>query len=399
MRNAKRLFIILGILLWVALPAWGTVYGKIKGRVLAKDTGEPIPGVRISIHKLTGRAVSLSRAITNEKGEFEKEVPPGKYCVGFRVGAHLNYVDDPYNSEKLEKMGQCFYLEPGETKYIEKFMEVGNIVMGRVVIPYRPKKLPFVLCTWNSTLRGISLREGNSYEVKGLGKGEVKCRLIVNKMEYSKKLHFEGSNEIAVVDFNLFWIGETGIKIKVVDEKGELLDPSRTDIFIHGKYKDFNIRSNGGAGSEALFYVPEGKYEITVFVTDEKDENIEWEMDKDVLVEKGKIKNVVIVFSKAKSKKLSPDWWKKMKFKPKKARKKAPRKEKFDLETANVLTLGCGEDEETIDKIIKTVKNTILKNAVERIEKGCGGWDKPGRECVREYAKAEEIFRDRSDLI
>lgn len=74
-KPALRLAVIIAVLL-VAVSAWGQTTGKIAGKVIDKDTGEPLPGVNVII---VGTTVG---AATNIQGEFFIiNVPPGIYTL------------------------------------------------------------------------------------------------------------------------------------------------------------------------------------------------------------------------------------------------------------------------------------------------------------------------------
>ena len=86
MRNAKRLFIILGILLWVALPIWGDSGLRmfVAGQVIDKATGKGIPDVYFYI---TGPGYSYDTR-TNKNGRF--------LIKGVRSGVYRVYFDSFY---------------------------------------------------------------------------------------------------------------------------------------------------------------------------------------------------------------------------------------------------------------------------------------------------------------
>ncbi len=82
MRNAKRLFIILGILLWVALPIWGDSGLRmfVAGQVIDKATGKGIPDVYLRIE---GSGYTYATR-THKTGRFLiKGVRAGVYRVFF----------------------------------------------------------------------------------------------------------------------------------------------------------------------------------------------------------------------------------------------------------------------------------------------------------------------------
>lgn len=98
MKKTKFLLIILlliGTFTLVNLPAWGGVTGKIKGVVSDADTGEPLPGVNILIHKIwlnntETDFLSMLGAATNNQGEFIiLKVPPGIYSVSASMMGYI----------------------------------------------------------------------------------------------------------------------------------------------------------------------------------------------------------------------------------------------------------------------------------------------------------------------
>src|SRR5262245_59825578 len=91
----------LALMLVVVMPAWAAGTGKIQGRVLAADTGEPIGYADVL---LIPADTTLKRVggMTNADGTFLLEAPPGQYTLQVRA---LSYSTKKF-SDIVIKEGQ-----------------------------------------------------------------------------------------------------------------------------------------------------------------------------------------------------------------------------------------------------------------------------------------------------
>ena len=283
MRNAKRLFIILGILLWVALPAWATVYGKIKGRVFDEDTGEGIAGVKIYIYQLPpygkGDLVLPPPFVkTDREGRWKKEVEPGKYCVDIAGYRDRNYyVDLPFDKNLEDpphpillaawRRGHCFTIQPGEERYIEFPLRKG-------------RWLKVFLTSMGEPLKGVKIFPGGR-ETDETGMGKVGGYRIGNLFpdfdfseNYKDKFHscfyspsydednrYSGEEEIHL-DFPWIKEGRPGIGIEV--EGREIIRVDIRRIETEEKLEIGGIKFDFLECEGAFNTLPPGKYYIWV---------------------------------------------------------------------------------------------------------------------------------------
>ncbi len=124
MRNAKRLFIILGILLWVALPAWGDSGLRmfVAGQALDIATGKPVADVYFDIVRYCQRYSSH----TYKNGRFLiKGVEAGVYEVSIDRPTEDGYVPVKVEPERI------IVKEGMNVVGVKIWMEKGAVLEGR----------------------------------------------------------------------------------------------------------------------------------------------------------------------------------------------------------------------------------------------------------------------------
>lgn len=136
------------VLAALAMPAKATVYGKIKGKVVDKDTGKGIEGATVEFFfksaweaakkEKRGYEPTIFRTKTDKGGYFEIRVAPGEYCVGVRPPSPYLPLFHPFSEPWAPR--ECaperqFPLRAGEIKEMELKLEKGGVIEGRIIKP------------------------------------------------------------------------------------------------------------------------------------------------------------------------------------------------------------------------------------------------------------------------
>ena len=107
--------------------------GRIRGRVIAADTGAPLRGARIALYAPElpeGRATS-----TDADGRYEfRELPPGRYQLEASKGSYLRM---NYGERRPFEEGTPLQLAPGETiERVDFALPRGGVITGKVIDEY-----------------------------------------------------------------------------------------------------------------------------------------------------------------------------------------------------------------------------------------------------------------------
>jgi hypothetical protein len=128
---------IMGLLIPKNLDA--TIYGTIKGRVIAEDTGEGLKGVRIILFE-ANYGGHFGRAVTDENGYFKiGMVKEGLYILSFDPqppyisGTIPEPFPPPLVVHKFQKIPKdIITMKKGDILYFEKVLRLGGSISGTV---------------------------------------------------------------------------------------------------------------------------------------------------------------------------------------------------------------------------------------------------------------------------
>ncbi len=194
----KRLYNMLLIIL-IMLPLVSAdilaATGKIRGRVIDKSTGEPLPGVNILITQQVlpdGSEVTLNQtlgAATDVEGYyFILNVPVGQYAVRASIVGYSTVVLRPVNVDIDRTIEINYQLEPAT-------IEVGQVVVvaqremikkdisstQEIIVPERLEQMPVLrVDEFVRTLKGVEIQsgsQGNGLSVRGGAIRETDVRL------------------------------------------------------------------------------------------------------------------------------------------------------------------------------------------------------------------------------
>jgi hypothetical protein len=185
MKNFYRAFLLISFILLISADASLAQSGKIRGRVLDKSSGEPLPGANVLVtHQIlqNGAEVSLTQALgsaTDADGYFFiLNVPVGQFALRASMIGYSPVVQQPVKVDIDRTVEVNFELEDA-TYQVEQVVVVAKreVIKADIsstqetIVPARLEQMPLLrVDEFIGTLKGIEIQstaEGNGLSFRG----------------------------------------------------------------------------------------------------------------------------------------------------------------------------------------------------------------------------------------
>lgn len=177
--------------------------GRIRGRVLSADTGNPVRRAQV---RLTGAEVGIRTALTDAEGLFEfRELPAGRFAINVTKSGYVNVQygqTRPFESGKTIDLAEAQALDRADIS-----MPRGGVIAGRIIDefgdPMPDTAVQALRSSWNNgrrrlqpTGRTAMTNDLGQYRLYGLPPGEY---YVSATMSGSQAMQVEAPTEMVAV--------------------------------------------------------------------------------------------------------------------------------------------------------------------------------------------------------
>lgn len=145
MRSIKFLVLLVLTICFFQFSLFSRISSRVEGKVIDKDTGQPIEGAEVHLFNVAPRPNYLRllewEKVTDKKGKFMFEVPsfniPQSYYIQCKKKGYISLIPDYYfrykKKEKFPEIAKFFVMGNGEVKHFVIELEKGGTLKGTIL--------------------------------------------------------------------------------------------------------------------------------------------------------------------------------------------------------------------------------------------------------------------------